>query len=195
MSNGKYGRSVSIIGVGVTKLGDVRTTPEIKDFSEKELYAAAAIEAMEDAGIDAHFHPFGEDHALILEGELTYDISFEKQIIAKKNNLVLGWTNYVHGYHNISDKPLHILIFATPENNLSVYNQQEHPVKNYTNYRIIEKLPPKEKILSNRVIFSSTSPINYSNNLVLDLETQTLVISPSKIKNCDMLYITFKSYK
>ena len=53
MSNGKYGRSVSIIGVGVTKLGDVRTTPEIKDFSEKELYAAAAIEAMEDAGIDA----------------------------------------------------------------------------------------------------------------------------------------------
>ena len=53
MSNGKYGRSVSIIGVGVTKLGDVRTTPEIKDFSEKELYAAAAIEAMEEAGIDA----------------------------------------------------------------------------------------------------------------------------------------------
>ena len=53
MSNGKYGRSVSIIGVGVSKLGDVRTTPEIKDFSEKELYAAAAIEAMEDANIDA----------------------------------------------------------------------------------------------------------------------------------------------
>lgn len=53
MGTGHYGRSVSIIGVGFTKLGDVRITPEIKDFSEKELYAAAAIEAMEDAGIDA----------------------------------------------------------------------------------------------------------------------------------------------
>lgn len=59
----------------------------------------------EDEGIDAHFHPFGEDHALILEGELTYDISFEEQIVAKKNNLVFGWTNYVHGYHNYSEKP------------------------------------------------------------------------------------------
>jgi len=44
----------------------------------------------EDEGIDAHFHPLGEDHALILEGELTYDISFEEQIVAKKNNLVFG---------------------------------------------------------------------------------------------------------
>ena len=51
--SGYIGRSVSIIGVGVTKLGDVRTTPEIKDFSEKELYALAAIKAMEDAGIHA----------------------------------------------------------------------------------------------------------------------------------------------
>lgn len=49
----KCGRDVSIIGVGLSKMGDVRSTPEIKDFSEKELYAAAAIEAMEDAGIDA----------------------------------------------------------------------------------------------------------------------------------------------
>ena len=48
-----FGRSVSIIGVGYSKLGDVRSTPEIKDFTEKELYAAAGIAAMEDAGIDA----------------------------------------------------------------------------------------------------------------------------------------------
>lgn len=53
MSNRQCGRSVSIIGVGVSKLGDVRSTPEIQYFSEKELYAAAAIEAMEDANIDA----------------------------------------------------------------------------------------------------------------------------------------------
>ena len=48
-----FGRSVSIIGVGYTKLGDVCSTLEILDFTEKELYAAASIEAMEDAGIDA----------------------------------------------------------------------------------------------------------------------------------------------
>ncbi len=53
MSNYSCGRGVSIIGIGNTKLGDVRSTPEIKDFTEKELYAAAAIAAMEDAGIDA----------------------------------------------------------------------------------------------------------------------------------------------
>lgn len=53
MASGHIGRSVSIIGAGYTPLGDVRTTPGIKDFSEKELYAMACIEAMENAGIDA----------------------------------------------------------------------------------------------------------------------------------------------
>ena len=90
----------------------------------------------EDNGIDAHFHPFGEDHAFILDGELTYDISFNEQIVAKKNSLVFGWTNYVHGYHNASEKPLHILVFATPENNMTVYNQSQHPLKNYSNTRL-----------------------------------------------------------
>ncbi len=37
-----------------------------------------------DDGIDAHFHPFGEDHALVLEGELTYDISFKEQMLLRK---------------------------------------------------------------------------------------------------------------
>lgn len=145
----------------------------------------------EDVGIEAHFHPFGEDHALILEGELTYDVSFEEQIIAEKNNLVFGWTNYVHGYYNFSEKPLHILVFATPENNLSVYNQRELPVKNYSNIRLLEKLPPKEKIFSNRVIFSSTPPKDYSNCLVINLENQTIDSNPSIVESNDNLYVTF----
>lgn len=29
----------------------------------------------DDNGIEAHFHPYEEDHALILEGELTNDVS------------------------------------------------------------------------------------------------------------------------
>ncbi|MBK3497037.1 hypothetical protein JFL43_19795 [Viridibacillus sp. YIM B01967] len=33
----------------------------------------------DDEGIPAHFHPYGEDSAIILQGELTYDISFEHQ--------------------------------------------------------------------------------------------------------------------
>lgn len=45
--NGFFARSVSIIGAGYTPLGDVRSTPQILDFSEKELYAMACIEAME----------------------------------------------------------------------------------------------------------------------------------------------------
>ena len=48
---GKFSRSVSIIGVGYTPCGDVRSTPGIVDFTERELYAAAALEAMENAGI------------------------------------------------------------------------------------------------------------------------------------------------
>lgn len=149
----------------------------------------------EDEGIDAHFHPFGEDHALILEGELTYDISFEEQIVAKKNNLVFGWTNYVHGYHNYSEKPLHILVFATPENNLSVYNQRELPVENYTHIRLIEKMPTKEKTYSNRVIFSSTPPSDFSNSLMLDLENQIINFYPCKVESNDNLYIIFKLHK
>jgi len=50
---GQFGRSVSIIGVSYTPLGNVMETPEIKDFSERELFSWAALEAMEDAGIEA----------------------------------------------------------------------------------------------------------------------------------------------
>lgn len=144
-----------------------------------------------DEGIEAHFHPFGEDHALILEGELTYDISFEEKIIAVKNNLVFGWSNYVHGYCNFSDRPLHILVFATPENNLSVYDQREQKSKNYSNIRFLKKLPPKEKIFSNRVIFSSTPPKDFSNCLVINLEYKTIDSNPNIEESNDNLYVKF----
>lgn len=52
-SNGHLGRSVSIIGVGYSPIGNVLKTPPIQDFTERELFAWAALEAMEDAGIEA----------------------------------------------------------------------------------------------------------------------------------------------
>lgn len=48
----RLARSVSIVGTGYTPLGDVRTSPEILNFSERELYAMAAIEAMQDGNVD-----------------------------------------------------------------------------------------------------------------------------------------------
>lgn len=53
MAIGHVLRGVSIIGASYTTIGDVRSTPAIKDFSEHQLYAQASIEAMKDAGIEA----------------------------------------------------------------------------------------------------------------------------------------------
>lgn len=50
---GNLPRSVSIIGVGCTPFGNVLETPELKGMTERELFAWAALEAMEDAGIEA----------------------------------------------------------------------------------------------------------------------------------------------
>ncbi len=50
---GELKRGVSIIGVGCTPFGNVLETPEIKDMTERELFAWAALEAMEDAGVEA----------------------------------------------------------------------------------------------------------------------------------------------
>ena len=44
-------RSVSIIGVGMTKFGDKDVTPELKDMSLQDMMAWACFEAMEDAGV------------------------------------------------------------------------------------------------------------------------------------------------
>jgi len=53
MSKGQLQRGVSIMGVGYTPMGDVLTSPEIKDFSERELISWACLEAMENADIEA----------------------------------------------------------------------------------------------------------------------------------------------
>lgn len=50
---GELKRSVSIIGVGCTPFGYVMETPEIKDLTERELFAWASLEAMEAAGIES----------------------------------------------------------------------------------------------------------------------------------------------
>ncbi|MBQ8662325.1 MAG: thiolase family protein [Eubacterium sp.] len=58
---GEYGRSVSIIGVGATPFMRAFDSPETEGYTEGELFAWAAIDAMEDAGIkasdiDYYFH-------------------------------------------------------------------------------------------------------------------------------------------
>lgn len=52
--SGYVGRSVSIVGAAHSPLGFVQSTPEVKDFTERELCALACLEAMEDAGIEAN---------------------------------------------------------------------------------------------------------------------------------------------
>lgn len=52
-NNGRLARGVSIVGVGYTTFGFVQKTPAIKDFTERELIAAAYIEALQDCGLEA----------------------------------------------------------------------------------------------------------------------------------------------
>jgi acetyl-CoA C-acetyltransferase len=47
----RLSRSVDIIGAGITKLGFVTETPEIKNMTSRELWTWAAQEAIEDAGV------------------------------------------------------------------------------------------------------------------------------------------------
>jgi acetyl-CoA C-acetyltransferase len=51
-SSGQLGRGVSIVGIGCTPCGDIMEHEPIKHLTEGELLAAAAIEAVEDAGIE-----------------------------------------------------------------------------------------------------------------------------------------------
>ena len=53
MANGKLARSVSIIGAGYTPLGNVSESPEMKDLTERELFAWASMEAMENGHVRA----------------------------------------------------------------------------------------------------------------------------------------------
>ena len=50
---GNLSRGVSIVGIGNTHFGMIQSTSEILNFTERELLASAAIEAMEDANISA----------------------------------------------------------------------------------------------------------------------------------------------
>lgn len=63
----KYSRSVSIIGIGATPFMDVNGSPDTKGLTEGELFGAAAISAMEDAGleprdIDFFYHASANPH-------------------------------------------------------------------------------------------------------------------------------------
>lgn len=49
---GKYSRSVSIIGIGATPFGDTGQDPELEGITEGEFFGAAALMAMEDAGLE-----------------------------------------------------------------------------------------------------------------------------------------------
>ena len=51
--SGHLGRSVSIIGVGCSPIGDLLATPELDGFGEHELFTLAAMEAMENGNIEA----------------------------------------------------------------------------------------------------------------------------------------------
>lgn len=58
---GKYGRSVSIIGVGCTPFMYTVDNPETDGLTEGEMFGYAALKAMEDAGVnpqdvDFYFH-------------------------------------------------------------------------------------------------------------------------------------------
>jgi acetyl-CoA C-acetyltransferase len=54
MKNSRLARSVSIIGVYYTPMGVIGKSPEFEGLTEYELFADAAIGAMEDAGITAN---------------------------------------------------------------------------------------------------------------------------------------------
>lgn len=144
-----------------------------------------------DIGIEAHFHPFGKDHAFVLQGELTYDISFERQIKAKENSLVFGWTNYVHGYQNDSDQPLHILVFATPKNNPSIYEKNMLSMQNFINIRTWD-CSTFDEIRSERITFSASHSKDLSDTVMIHLQSKKLIVLPNEIETKDnALYITF----
>jgi len=53
MAKRSLARSVSIIGVGSTPMGNVQKSPEMLNFSERELFAWACMNAMENGGVRA----------------------------------------------------------------------------------------------------------------------------------------------
>jgi quercetin dioxygenase-like cupin family protein len=98
--------------------GMVTKICESKDKNTRVLYFNLS---KHDKEIPPHIHPQGEDCAYVLHGSLSYYIDLEECITVKAGELAAGWSNVIHGYKNLSEKNVHFLVFATPENNLTVY--------------------------------------------------------------------------
>ncbi len=86
--SGKLSRPVDIIGVGITNQGFVSETSEIKDMTSRELWAWAAHEAMQDAGINAK-----EVDALFI-GNMVSELSEDQYHLG---NLLTQWTGLSTG--------------------------------------------------------------------------------------------------
>ena len=74
---GKYGRSVSIIGVGCTPFMYTVDHPETDGLTEGEMFGYAALKAMEDAGVnprDVDFYFHGEASPLNGSNYLTPNV-------------------------------------------------------------------------------------------------------------------------
>lgn len=69
----KLTRSVSIIGVGSTPYGSLLTHPKLQNLCEEELFAWAALNAMEDAGIE------GKEIEALFHGQLG-NIAFSRMM-------------------------------------------------------------------------------------------------------------------
>ena len=79
----KLSRAVDIIGAGLTKLGLVAETPEMKDMTSRELWTWAAEEAIRDASV-----PLKEIEALFV-GNMVSELSEDQYHLG---NVLVQWT-------------------------------------------------------------------------------------------------------
>jgi acetyl-CoA C-acetyltransferase len=84
----KLSRPVDIIGVGLTKLGFVTDTPEIKNMTARELWTWAATESMEDAGIAP------QDIDALFLGNMVSELSEDQYHLG---NVLIQWTGMAAG--------------------------------------------------------------------------------------------------
>lgn len=161
----------------------------LKVWESENLHHRILYFQLDKEEIPAHFHPYGEDHAIVLSGELTYDISFDRQIEAAENDIVFGWNNYIHGYHNQSDKPLHLLIFATPKYNPSVYKKEENGENHNLKIRKAAIDKNFKTIASKRMRFSTEAAGNHGDMFAYDKYTKELWIMPNsqEVSNLHLL--------
>jgi len=79
----KFSRAVDIVGVGITKLGLVTDTPEMKDMTSRELWAWAAKEAMDDARVSP------ADVDALFVGNMISELSEDQYHLG---NVLVQWT-------------------------------------------------------------------------------------------------------